>query len=98
MLRCPDKEPEGMWTDHKKQQKELEKLYEKKMKELARMFIPIEILLMMLSGGALFTFAPIIIPFNSEIILFVINPSNAIITSILRKSIYPIQTILLAIY
>ena len=29
----PDKEPEGMWTDHKKQQKELEKLYEKKMKE-----------------------------------------------------------------
>ncbi len=33
MLRCPDKEPEGMWTDHKKQQKELEKLYEKKMKE-----------------------------------------------------------------
>jgi hypothetical protein len=33
MLRCLDKEPEGMWTDHKKQQKELEKLYEKKMKE-----------------------------------------------------------------
>ena len=33
MLRCEDKEPEGMWTDHKKQQKELEKLYEKKMKE-----------------------------------------------------------------
>ena len=33
MLRCPDKEPEGMWTDHKKQQKELEKLYEKRIKE-----------------------------------------------------------------
>ena len=33
MLRCEDKEPEGMWDDHKKQQKELEKLYEKKMKE-----------------------------------------------------------------
>ena len=33
MLRCEDKEPEGMWADHKKQQKELEKLYEKKMKE-----------------------------------------------------------------
>lgn len=33
MLRCPDKEPEGMWTDQKKQQKELEKLFEKKMKE-----------------------------------------------------------------
>lgn len=33
MLRCPDKEPDGMWTDHKKQQKELEKLYEKKVKE-----------------------------------------------------------------
>ena len=33
MLRCPDKEPEGMWKDHKKQQKELEKLYEKKIKE-----------------------------------------------------------------
>ena len=33
MLRCEDKEPDGMWDDHKKQQKELEKLYEKKMKE-----------------------------------------------------------------
>ena len=33
MLRCEDKEPEGMWDNHKKQQKELEKLYEKKMKE-----------------------------------------------------------------
>lgn len=33
MLRCEDKEPDGMWEDHKKQQKELEKLYEKKMKE-----------------------------------------------------------------
>lgn len=33
MLRCEDKEPERMWADHKKQQKELEKLYEKKMKE-----------------------------------------------------------------
>ena len=35
MLRCEDKEPEGMWDDHRKQQKELEKLYEKKMKERA---------------------------------------------------------------
>ena len=33
MLRCEDIEPESMWDDHKKQQKELEKLYEKKMKE-----------------------------------------------------------------
>ena len=33
MLRCEDKEPAGMWEDHKKQQKELEKLFEKKMKE-----------------------------------------------------------------
>ena len=33
MLRCEDKEPEGMWDNHKRQQKELEKLYEKKMKE-----------------------------------------------------------------
>ena len=33
MLRCEDKEPAGMWEDHKKQQKELEKLYEKKMRE-----------------------------------------------------------------
>ena len=33
MLRCADKEPEGMWKDYKKQQKELEKIYEKKMKE-----------------------------------------------------------------
>ena len=33
MLQCEDKEPDGMWDDHKKQQKELEKLYEKKMKE-----------------------------------------------------------------
>lgn len=33
MLRCPDREPEGMWADYKKQQKELEKLFEKKMKE-----------------------------------------------------------------
>ena len=33
MLRCEDKEPEGMWDDNKKQQKELEKLYEKNMKE-----------------------------------------------------------------
>ena len=33
MLRCEDKEPAGMWEDHKKQQKELERLYEKKMKE-----------------------------------------------------------------
>ena len=33
MLRCEDKEPEGMWTDYKKKQKELEKIYEKKMKE-----------------------------------------------------------------
>ncbi len=33
MLRCEDKEPEGMWDDHKKQQKELEKLYVKNMKE-----------------------------------------------------------------
>ena len=33
MLRCEDKEPAGMWDDHKKQQKELEKLYEKIMKE-----------------------------------------------------------------
>ena len=33
MLRCEDKEPVGMWEDHKKQQKELEMLYEKKMKE-----------------------------------------------------------------
>lgn len=33
MLRCEDKEPDGMWKDCKKQQKELEKLYEKKMKE-----------------------------------------------------------------
>ena len=33
MLRCEDKEPAGMWEDHKKQQKELEKLYEKKLKE-----------------------------------------------------------------
>ena len=33
MLRCPDKEPEGMWKDYKKQQKELEKIYEKKMRE-----------------------------------------------------------------
>ena len=33
MLRCEDKEPDGMWDDHKKQQKELEKLYEKKIKE-----------------------------------------------------------------
>ena len=32
MLRCEDKEPAGMWEDHKKQQKELEKLYEKKLK------------------------------------------------------------------
>lgn len=33
MLRCEDKEPAGMWDNHKKQQKELEKVYEKKMKE-----------------------------------------------------------------
>ncbi len=33
MLRCEDKEPEGMWDNYKKRQKELEKLYEKKMKE-----------------------------------------------------------------
>lgn len=33
MLRCEDKEPEGMWVDYKKKQKELEKIYEKKMKE-----------------------------------------------------------------
>ena len=33
MLRCEDKEPAGMWEDHKKQQKDLEKLFEKKMKE-----------------------------------------------------------------
>jgi hypothetical protein len=33
MLRCEDKEPAGMWEDHKKQQKELLKLYEKKMRE-----------------------------------------------------------------
>ena len=33
MLRCEDKEPAGMWEDHKKQQKELVKLYEKRMKE-----------------------------------------------------------------
>ena len=33
MLRCEDTEPDGMWKDYKKQQKELEKLYEKKMKE-----------------------------------------------------------------
>ena len=33
MLRCADKEPEGMWKDYKKQQKELEKIYERKLKE-----------------------------------------------------------------
>ena len=33
MLRCEDKEPVGMWEDHKKQQRELVKLYEMKMKE-----------------------------------------------------------------
>ncbi len=33
MLRCEDREPDGMWEDHKKQQKELEKVYDKKMKE-----------------------------------------------------------------
>ena len=33
MLRCKDQEPDGMWANFKKQQKELEKLYDKKMKE-----------------------------------------------------------------
>jgi len=33
VLRCKDQEPDGMWANFKKQQKELEKLYDKKMKE-----------------------------------------------------------------
>lgn len=33
MLRCEDREPDGLREDHKKQQKELEKIFEKKMKE-----------------------------------------------------------------
>ena len=39
---------------------------EKKMKELARMFIPIEIILMMFSGGALFIFAPMLVDIFSN--------------------------------
>ncbi|MBE5951673.1 MAG: MATE family efflux transporter [Lachnospiraceae bacterium] len=39
---------------------------EKRMKELARMFLPIEILLMMFSGAMLFTFAPALMSIFSE--------------------------------
>lgn len=39
---------------------------EKKLKELARMFIPIEIILMMFSGGALFAFAPALVDIFSD--------------------------------
>lgn len=39
---------------------------EKNMKELARMFLPIEIILMMFSGGALFAFAPMLVDIFSD--------------------------------
>lgn len=39
---------------------------EKKIKELARMFIPIEIILMMVSGGALFALAPMLVDIFSD--------------------------------
>ena len=39
---------------------------EKKMKELARMFLPIEVILMMVSGATLFIFAPLLMGIFSE--------------------------------